>query len=338
MDLSLDPLQLLSSTSKANAINRIPKKHKTFQPTKVRSCSWKRSEKEISTPNSLANKKTKSLRKKSPRWLKLSNGAVKLCEKTTFIKTNEETSLCRPGTLYSDALLCGAGSSSLVKVKNLTPRRCNNNAKKKLNKVVFKYSENDKFISDKSEIDGERNKYPSLRKVKNKIYSPSVNTRVPRSESIEKSSAIEKTRSKFGTLVIESTILSVSPPTKAEDIVTLPERNDFPSLINKSSFKDCSDQPFELSNGNSYKASSSQNIGESNTATSYSKKSEQSSINTFMLAIPKWNFTNTDDTSFETFPHFLGQFDDENYLKAEKIALLGLKLALGNNSQYNFKI
>ncbi|TMW42770.1 hypothetical protein DOY81_012155, partial [Sarcophaga bullata] len=133
------------STSKTyeNYNNKPKTTMKPITQTKVKSGSWKRSEKSLNPYNSTltSNKKPKTLRKKSPTWLQFPNSKVKLQDLNTPPTSNEQTSACRPGTLYSDVLF-GAGCSNLVKIKNVTPRRSNCTAQKKLTKALQKFVPN----------------------------------------------------------------------------------------------------------------------------------------------------------------------------------------------------
>ncbi|KAM7345520.1 uncharacterized protein ACRADG_011783 isoform 2-T2 [Cochliomyia hominivorax] len=306
-----------TSAKKENIYRKSSKTtNKTSAPTKVKSASWKRSEKAVSPFNVLTNKKHKNLRKKSPNWLRFSNTKVKITDSKQLANDIEPTSACRPGTLYSDVLF-GAGHTNLVKIKNLTPRSANNNnnttcstAQKKLCKALFKFkNQSGKESSDESEIEDNKNElFPVLQKVDNKIFSSGLKT-----EEIILSDDIKPLNSQVN-VAIEDLKRDDNQATTTTSNNKIKEEVNSVSETLENSF----DQHFH-----NFKDNLSQECA------TYEK--DQTLLLTPYLEISNWNFT-VADTAADAFPKFLGQFDDENYLKAEKIAWLGLKLALGNNS------
>ncbi|XP_037825621.1 uncharacterized protein LOC119613670 [Lucilia sericata] len=292
--------------------------NKPLIPTKVKSGSWKRSDKSIAPFNTLTNKKHKNLRKKSPNWLKFPNGKGKILETTALASGKEPTSACRPGTLYSDVLF-GAGCSNLVKIKNVTPRsgKQTETAQKKLTKALFKFngSHQEMETSDDSEIEVKRNLFPALQKV-NKMVTPLLINTPDTPNSITKddlaTTSFKNCNKNLGTEDVKDAVIL-------------------------SDFKDLCLTNNEISYGN-YLEGCAQHLngkveleaGPSSSTCPLDRQFLVSSITN----IPKWNFI-TAETGAEAFPKFMCQFDDENYLKAEKMAWLGLKLALGNNSSYD---
>ncbi|XP_065368969.1 uncharacterized protein LOC135961398 [Calliphora vicina] len=309
----------MNFSSQPNSIN------KPVIPTKVKSGSWKRSEKSITPFNTFSNKKHKNLRKKSPNWLKFPNSKVKIHESNQLVNESEPTSACRPGTLYSDVLF-GAGCSNLVKIKNLTPRLNNNTttAQKKLTKALFKFSGNHKNdTSDESEIDEKSNLFPALQKTNNnnKIY-----TSLPTNPT-NSSQVVEDSASKDTIFIKElATTSSTSSPTKNQDY----EEAD---VVILSDFKGLCLADNGISYGNYLEGNFPHLNGKVETDAGSSCK-DNNFLASSISNIPKWNFMKA-ETDSDAFPKFLCQFDDENYLKAEKLAWLSLKLALGNNSTQN---
>ncbi|XP_023299915.2 uncharacterized protein LOC111682245 [Lucilia cuprina] len=297
--------------------NRKPKdNNKPLIPTKVKSGSWKRSEKSIAPFNTLTNKKHKNLRKKSPNWLKFPNSKGKILETTALASDKEPTSACRPGTLYSDVLF-GAGCSNLVKIKNVTPRsgKQSENAQKKLTKALFKFngSHNEMETSDDSEIEVKRNLFPALQKI-TKVATPLLINTPDTTNNI--------TKQEFATTLKDSNNLD-SEDTR--DVVILSDLKDLCLTNNDISNDNYFEDTAQHLNGKM-----ELEAGPSTTTCPLDRQFLVSSI----TDIPKWNFM-TAETSAEAFPKFMCQFDDENYLKAEKMAWLGLKLALGNNSSFD---
>lgn len=303
---SVEETDQLPQTSNKNRIHFIDSTNssKIVTPTKVKSGSWKRSEKSITPFHTITNKKHKSLRKKSPNWVRFSSSKTKKQETNSLDNESDPTSACKPGTLYSDVLF-GAGCSSLVKIKNLTPRHCNNttNSQKKLTKALFKFSGNlENETSDESEIEDKNNLFPALEKVKKQSTSPPLtkanNSEIKMSFNNESFNTIPISHSKKDTY-------------EDADVVILSDLKSLSFADNNISYGNYLEQNCQTLNGK--------------TATE-SKQFLMSAISN----IPKWNFTETENGP-ETFPKFLCQFDDENYLKAEKIAMLSLKLALGTS-------
>ncbi|XP_037894134.1 uncharacterized protein LOC119640286 [Glossina fuscipes] len=299
--------QLPSTSKGTNADNNNNNSNKT-PPTKVKSGSWKRSEKQISGFNTLTNKKSKSLRKRSPTWLKFPSNSVKIAEKSAYVNAVETTSVCRPGTLYSDVLF-GAGTSCLVKVKTLTPRRATNTAQKKLTKALIKCSGTDHEISDETELEIERELFPSLH-----VFTSNSSIR----NDAALLGAISHTQAPIKTDTYEEA-----------DIVILQDRNDIQIKDKEVSYGNYLDHHFQHLNGDE---SSGLDVSVGICGASCSSVKKVDNSKRLAIDIASWNFLDA-DVSKDAYPKFLCQFDDEHYLKAEKMALLGLKLALGNSSQ-----
>uniref|UniRef100_A0A1B0GBV7 Uncharacterized protein n=1 Tax=Glossina morsitans morsitans TaxID=37546 RepID=A0A1B0GBV7_GLOMM len=325
----------LPSTSKGTNADSNNNNSNKAPPTKVKSGSWKRSEKQISGFNTLTNKKSKSLRKRSPTWLKFPNNSVKIAEKSPYVNAVETTSVCRPGTLYSDVLF-GAGTSCLVKVKTLTPRRATNTAQKKLTKALMKCSGTDHEISDETELEIERELFPSLHVfTSNKPSTSASSTSTPRTDSLKIAPPLDSSIRNDAMLL--DAIRHTQAPNKGDtyeeaDIVILQDRNDIQFKDKQVSYGNYLDRHFQHLNGDD---SSGLDVsvavgGICGASCSTVKKADNSKR--LAIDIASWNFLDA-DVSKDAYPKFLCQFDDEHYLKAEKMALLGLKLALGNSSQ-----
>ncbi|XP_014099801.3 probable serine/threonine-protein kinase dyrk2 isoform X1 [Bactrocera oleae] len=368
-----------NSSSTGNANKEAPSTSKSTlkPPTKVKSGSWKRSEKQISTYNgiSVAGKKSKSLRKRSPTWLKFPNTPVKIAEKVTYVSPADSTSVCRPGTLYSDVLF-GAGSSCLVKIKTLTPRRTANTAQKKLTKALLKCNGNENEVASASETETDRELFPSLNGVATTAStSASATTSTPPDGSPRKSNTPLSTAGSpmSTTTTSESTVTSTTNASKAllneptlPLVVTLPKCDDDADVVilseangvggtTENGFNDVSygnylEQHFKQMNGTAATLVGPKalvtNLGVAGNDTWEGTNLDAGTIvqadvalsgfsqiatKPFTIDIPQWNFLDA-DVSTDAYPKFLCQFEDEHYLKAEKMALLGLKLALGNGS------
>lgn len=343
----------------------------------MKSGSWKRSEKQISTYNgiSVAGKKSKTLRKRSPTWLKFPNTPVKIAEKVTYVSPADSTSVCRPGTLYSDVLF-GAGSSCLVKIKTLTPRRTANTAQKKLTKALLKCNGNENEVASASETETDRELFPSLNGVATTAStSASATTSTPPDGSPRKSNTPLSTAGSpmSTTTTSESTVTSTTNASKAlfneptlPLVVTLPKCDDDADVVilseangvggtTENGFNDVSygnylEQHFKQMNGTAATLVGPKalvtNLGVAGNDTWEGTNLDAGTIvqadvalsgfsqiatKPFTIDIPQWNFLDA-DVSTDAYPKFLCQFEDEHYLKAEKMALLGLKLALGNGS------
>lgn len=301
-----------SSTRRLDSSNDQQKmNNKPVTPTKVKSASWKRSEKSTTPFNALTNKK----HKKTSNWLKFSNTKLKNFDPEQDYKRNDSLSVCRPGTSYSDVLF-GAGCSNLVKIKNcITPRfyssQTTNTAPKKLNKSLFKYSgKPENRSSQQSEAEERKFLFPALQTIKNKLFSATLKINSSNSNNNAEETSLD-------------TFLSSSPNKTAEaEVLTFPEMEKLISNEQKVSYynfleHDSKSADLDLD-------SNAANIVDGN-------KYLYNSIN----KIPKWNFMSVETGTSDGFPKFLCQFEDENYLKAEKMALLGLKLALGNCTPNN---
>uniref|UniRef100_A0A0K8U5A1 Uncharacterized protein n=1 Tax=Bactrocera latifrons TaxID=174628 RepID=A0A0K8U5A1_BACLA len=336
-------------------------------PTKVKSGSWKRSEKQISSYNGICvtGKKSKSLRKRSPTWLKFPNTPVKIAEKVTYVSTADSTSVCRPGTLYSDVLF-GAGSSCLVKIKTLTPRRTANTAQKKLTKALLKCNGNENEAASASETETDREHFPSLNG-----GAASASTSAPPDGSPQKcNTPLSAVGSPMSTpLTSKSTVTSTTNASKStlNDpalplVVTLPKCDDDADVVilseangvggtTENGFNDVSygnylEQHFKQMNGTAATVVEPKtlvtNISVAGNDTlegtnldavtvvqadvTLSGCFPQIATKPFTIDIPQWNFLDADVSTTD----FL--YQDEHYLKAEKMALSGLKLALGNGS------
>ncbi|KAL9874267.1 uncharacterized protein ACN427_012797 isoform 1-T2 [Glossina fuscipes fuscipes] len=323
--------QLPSTSKGTNADNNNNNSNKT-PPTKVKSGSWKRSEKQISGFNTLTNKKSKSLRKRSPTWLKFPSNSVKIAEKSAYVNAVETTSVCRPGTLYSDVLF-GAGTSCLVKVKTLTPRRATNTAQKKLTKALIKCSGTDHEISDETELEIERELFPSLHVFTSSKPSTSTSSAsTPRTDSLKNAPLLDSSIRNDAALLgaISHTQAPIKTDTYEEaDIVILQDRNDIQIKDKEVSYGNYLDHHFQHLNGDE---SSGLDVSVGICGASCSSVKKVDNSKRLAIDIASWNFLDA-DVSKDAYPKFLCQFDDEHYLKAEKMALLGLKLALGNSSQ-----
>ncbi|XP_028899464.2 probable serine/threonine-protein kinase dyrk2 isoform X2 [Zeugodacus cucurbitae] len=368
-----------NSSSNSNSNKEAPSTSKSTlkPPTKVKSGSWKRSEKQISSYNgiSVAGKKSKSLRKRSPTWLKFPNTPVKIAEKVTYVSPADSTSVCRPGTLYSDVLF-GAGSSCLVKIKTLTPRRTANTAQKKLTKALLKCNGNETEAASASETETDRELFPSLNSgAVTASTSANATTSTPPDGSPRKSNTpLSATGSPMSmSATSESTITSTTNASKStlSDpalplIVTLPKCDDDADVVilseangvcgaaengfNDVSYGNYLEQHFKQMNGAATTLMGPKalvtNMGAVEHDTCEGANLDAGTIvqpdmtlsgfphmpaKPFTIDIPQWNFLDA-DVSTDAYPKFLCQFEDEHYLKAEKMALLGLKLALGNGS------
>ncbi|XP_067634232.1 uncharacterized protein [Eurosta solidaginis] len=383
-------------------------------PTKVKSGSWKRSEKQITGYNSISTtgKKSKSLRKRSPTWLKFPNTPVMITEKVTYVSPVDCTSVCRPGTLYSDVLF-GAGSSCLVKIKTLTPRRNANNAQKKLTKALLKCGGTENEAASGSDAETDRTElFPSLngggvsaatlsssplsmatatttgtspddspRKICN---TPSPTTVSPISDSITTSDATTSAAINYAAFATNMNKASLSKYdvrpsnglslrcTDDVDVVTLSEPNcngssggvaginaAFINGFNDNSYGNYLEHHSKQINGTSdapqppllspkpqlvtnlVSATGNGICDDANVIRESGLHPDFVSVSrnfphlttkpSFTIDIPQWNFLEA-DVGADAYPKFLCQFDDEHYLKAEKMALLGLKLALGNGN------
>lgn len=287
--------------------------NKSVAPTKVKSGSWKRSDKTISPYNTLSNKKRKNIRKNSR-----SNGKIQGSDK--LINSFEPTSVCRPGTLYSDVLFGAGCSSNLVKIKNSTPKHCNisktsSTAQKKLSKALFKLSDHREYeTSDESEIEDKKKLFPALEKVQHKISSETIK---PTSSS--KAVKNKNSQEKLEKIELTTDITPSTNPPKLD----LTEKSEAgfksPSSINQNEvIVNNYEQNFQYFIHNL--ESGPDLLCKNNTF-----------FSSLVSNIPEWNFTNV-DTSSDAFPKFSAQFDDDRYLEAEKMASLSLKLAMGNNS------
>uniref|UniRef100_W8BC79 Uncharacterized protein n=1 Tax=Ceratitis capitata TaxID=7213 RepID=W8BC79_CERCA len=349
-------------------------------PTKVKSGSWKRSEKQITNYNgiSVAGKKSKTLRKRSPTWLKFPNTPVKIADKVTYVSPVDSTSVCRPGTLYSDVLF-GAGSSCLVKIKTLTPRRTANTAQKKLTKALLRCNGTENETASASETKADREFFPSLNGI-------TATATVAGAASTMSPDSSPRNRSATGSPMSASTTSDLTIPTNASkstlndatlpQVVRLPKCDDDADVVILSeangicgaagnSFSDISygnylEHHFKQINGTAGASLGPKSIVPNldvvangacvDGTTGDTDNSLQPDVvlsgfphlttKPFTIDIPQWNFLDA-DVSADAYPKFLCQFDDEHYLKAEKMALLGLKLALGNGNtnpqQVNFK-
>lgn len=368
-----------NSSSSSNTNKETPSTSKSTlkPPTKVKSGSWKRSEKQISSYNgiSVAGKKSKSLRKRSPTWLKFPNTPVKIAEKVTYVSPADSTSVCRPGTLYSDVLF-GAGSSCLVKIKTLTPRRTANTAQKKLTKALLKCNGNENEAASASETETDRELFPSLNGgAATASISASATTSTPPDGSPRKSNTpLSAAGSPMSTSTTsESTITSTTNANKSTlndpalpliialpkcdddaDVVILSEANGVCGTaengVNDVSYGNYLEQHFKQMNGTDatlvVPKALVTNLGVAGNDTCDGTNLDADTVvqpdmalsdfphiaaKPFTVEIPQWNFLDA-DVSTDAYPKFLCQFEDEHYLKAEKMALLGLKLALGNGS------
>lgn len=292
---------------------------KSVLPTKVKSGSWKRSDKTNTVLNVLTNKKTKALRKKSPNLLAFTKVPIKLNEKSivTIPITSESNSACRPGTLYSDVLI-GAAPSNLMNVKILTPRRSDAKAaQNKLTNALFKYTGNEKNdpTTDESELEGDHNVFPSLQPLMRSrpgdaSSSLTSSSPTPCSGSLKSLTSLDTSSNS------DSVLTSVSSPTKIDffeepDVVILSEPNEMPQIeANRLTYGNYLEQQFPTLD---------MNCGPSASKSAQSQGHSQTKSQ-FHIDIPSWNFT-IPDSSPHGFPKFLQQFDDENYLKMEKLAL-----------------
>uniref|UniRef100_A0A034W148 Uncharacterized protein n=1 Tax=Bactrocera dorsalis TaxID=27457 RepID=A0A034W148_BACDO len=364
-----------NGSSTGNAHKEAPSTSKSTMkpPTKVKSGSWKRSEKQISSYNGISatGKKSKSLRKRSPTWLKFPNTPVKIAEKVTYVSTADSTSVCRPGTLYSDVLF-GAGSSCLVKIKTLTPRRTANTAQKKLTKALLKCNGNENEAASASETETDREHFPSLNGgVASASTSAGATTVTPPDGSPQKSNTpLSAAGSPMSTTTTsKSTVTSTTNASKSTlndpalplvvtlpkcdddaDVVILSEANGVGGAI-ENGFNDVSygnylEQHFKQMNGTAATEVGPKtmvtNISVAGNDTWEATNLDASTVvqadvalsgclpqivtKPFTIDIPQWNFLDADVSTTD----FL--YQDEHYLKAEKMALSGLKLALGNGS------
>ncbi|XP_036332586.1 flocculation protein FLO11-like [Rhagoletis pomonella] len=389
-DSSDRPSNSISSHNYSSSSNHAPKegpstsKSTLKPPTKVKSGSWKRSEKQISGYNgiSVTGKKSKSLRKRSPTWLKFPNTPMKITDKATYVSPVDTTSVCRPGTLYSDVLF-GAGSSCLVKIKTLTPRRSANTAQKKLTKALLKCAGNENELASGSETEAGHGKFPSLNggaTTPTSISPPTSATTgtspdiSPRKITGSSSAADENLpiapSAATETITTTSTtsvnqLRGVSEPTtpisavpKCEDdadVVILSVANGVCGGATENGLNDVSygnylDQHFKQMNcntpelleqtqsitnidvvGNGICDGSHMDSGVMPRSDVVSSGFPNIATKPFTIDIPQWNFLEA-DISTDAYPKFLCQFEDEHYLKAEKMAMLGLKLALGNGN------
>ena len=321
------------STSKAydNYNNKPKTTMKPITQTKVKSGSWKRSEKSLNPYNSTltSNKKPKTLRKKSPTWLQFPNSKVKLQDLNTAPASNEQTSACRPGTLYSDVLF-GAGCSNLVKIKNVTPRRSNCTAQKKLTKALQKFVPSERDTSDEDEIKTKRLSFPSLENVNSKIYSPTLTNSTICSDAAKTTNSLETISNQESSLTTDTTTTTSTPPSSPTKIKSYEEEAD---VVILSELNGASTSDKDVSYGH-YLEQHCHHMENGKTEIATPSNHDKQFLVSSICDIPKWNFIDADIGS-DAFPKFLCQFDDENYLKAEKMAWLGLKLALGNNSPPN---
>ncbi|XP_053964424.1 kinesin-related protein 12-like [Anastrepha ludens] len=343
-------------------------------PTKVKSGSWKRSEKQISGYNSISvsGKKSKSLRKRSPSWLKYSNTPVKIADKVTYVSTADSTSVCRPGTLYSDVLF-GAGSSCLVKIKTLTPRRNANTAQKKLTKALLKCTANENEDASGSEAEADREPFPSLNGAAatptgtppstvattatptdgspRKITSSSpAGLPIPGFEAI---APITTSAANINIPSFNELTPPIIAPLKSDDdadVVILSEANSIcgntENGFDDVSYGDYLEQHFKQINGTAPVVLGQKSLATSLDGAENGRNNDPGTMlrpeilpsgfpsiatKPFTIDIPQWNFLDA-DINTDAYPKFLCQFEDEHYLKAEKMALLGLKLALGNGN------
>lgn len=304
---------------------------KPITQTKVKSASWKRSEKSLNPYNSTltSNKKPKTLRKKSPTWLQFSNSKVKLQDLNSSPAGNEQTSACRPGTLYSDVLF-GAGCSNLVKIKNVTPRRPNCAAQKKLTKALQKYATSERETSDEDEMKTKTLSFPSLGNVNSKMYSPTLTNCTVCSDAAKTTTSLENISNQESFLTTDTTTTTTSPPSSPTKIESYEEEAD---VLILSELNDVSNSNKDISYGH-YLEQHCHHLENGKTEVAAPSNHDKQFLVSSICDIPKWNFMHPEIGS-DAFPKFLCQFDDENYLKAEKMACLGLKLALGNNSPSN---
>lgn len=340
-DVSCDSMQASTSTALPGNESGIKTSNK------VKSASWKRSEKS----SAFTSKKTsKALSKRSPNWLKFSNVQGKIAEKV-IQKVNANSAACRPGTLYSDVLF-RAGTSSLVKVKTLTPRR--DAAQKKLTRALFKYSseKNGDLESEEDEVDveAEHDIFPSLCKFPAiKIDDISAATRALHPmESAGNGEYLEPikpccntTSDRFGSFSGNTMSTSALPQASSNSVSctngaatscsSSPANNNLESYENADVviLSECYDNCPSIMQASYGHYLEQQFQGTATNTNSCSYPPSYPLWSKFSINIPEWNFT---ETKSDEFPKFLGQFEDENYLNMEKLAMLTLNLALGNNA------
>ncbi|XP_073811186.1 uncharacterized protein [Musca autumnalis] len=295
-----------------------------FSPgtNKVKSASWKRSDRSAT----FVNKKNKVSRKHSPNWLKINCVAGKGGE---YQVNKTQDSACRPGTLYSDVVLGGSAagvSSNLGNMRTLTPpppRRLGNghpgdNAQKKLTEALMKFSlEEQSDSNDEScgEIMDSQNvgMFPSLHKMLSKETASH--------QAVGNSLACEG-----GT----NTELNCESPSSSKDNSTKSyEEADVVILSDHKENSRVDGQP-QVSYGNYLEKQFEESAVQSSSTIRSAFPPEKPQK--LMLNIPYWNFTEPDFSPLG-YPKFVCQFEDENYLKAEKLAMLSLNLAMGNRAE-----
>lgn len=315
----------LPQTSKGGGGGTAPIKE-IFSPStnKVKSASWKRSDRSVA----FGNKKSKASRKHSPNWLKINCVSEKVDEASN---NNTMDSACRPGTLYSDVVFGAVGTANLVNIRTTTTEGIS--AQKKLTEALLKCTlatkgnQNNSTGSD-HEMESKNEILPTVEEtpinftfggnpIPNQDSSgqileiPTEPKVVNKEEEEEKFSNFESMPNSWGSPFDKSTRIT---PYEEADVVVLEEHKEDDRHAQSPVSYGC------------YLEQQQQQFHESNSASLFNLQPRKFNIN-----IPQWNFTEPDFSPLG-FPKFLCHFDDETYLQAENLAMLSFNLAMGNRT------